>query len=61
MLGVMNASGYAVNTWLPLLTYPAVEAPRFKRGFRWSCGSVCGAGCGYGVGCLVAEEGGEET
>lgn len=39
VLGVMNASGYAMNTWLPLLTYPAVEAPRFKRGFTWSAGA----------------------
>jgi len=36
VLGMMNASGYAVNTWLPFLTYPAVDAPRFKRGFTFS-------------------------
>jgi MFS transporter, ACS family, pantothenate transporter len=36
VLGVMNASGYAVNTWLPLLTYPAIDAPRFKKGFTYS-------------------------
>ncbi len=36
VLGVMNASGYAFNTWLPFLTYPATEAPRFKRGFIYS-------------------------
>lgn len=36
VLGVMNASGYAVNAWLPLLTYPAKRAPRFKRGFTFS-------------------------
>jgi ACS family pantothenate transporter-like MFS transporter len=39
VLGVMNASGYAVNAWLPLLTYPVVEAPRFKRGFCFSVGA----------------------
>lgn len=36
VLGVMNASGYAVNAWLPLLTYPVKHAPRFGRGFRFS-------------------------
>ncbi len=36
VLGVMNASGYAVNTSLPLLTYPAIEAPRFRKGFIYS-------------------------
>ena len=36
VLGMMNASGYAVNTWLPFLTYPAIDAPRFKRGFTFS-------------------------
>ncbi|PMD59829.1 major facilitator superfamily transporter [Hyaloscypha bicolor E] len=36
VLRVMNASGYAVNAWLPLLTYPVVDAPRFRRGFTYS-------------------------
>jgi MFS transporter, ACS family, pantothenate transporter len=36
VLEVMNASGYAVNAWLPLLTYPVVDAPRFRRGFTYS-------------------------
>ncbi|KUJ07900.1 major facilitator superfamily transporter [Mollisia scopiformis] len=36
VLGVMNASGYAVNAWLPLLTYPVTQAPRFKKGFVFS-------------------------
>lgn len=36
VLGITNASGYAFNAWLPLLTYPAVQAPRFKRGFTYS-------------------------
>ncbi|CZS93967.1 related to transporter protein [Rhynchosporium agropyri] len=36
VLGVMNASGYAVNTWLPLLTYPISDTPRFEKGFRYS-------------------------
>lgn len=36
VLGVMNASGYAFNAWLPILTYPTVDAPRFKKGFTYS-------------------------
>jgi ACS family pantothenate transporter-like MFS transporter len=36
VLGIMNASGYAFNAWLPILTYPAVQAPRFKKGFIFS-------------------------
>ena len=36
VLGVMNASAYVVNVWLPMWTYPVTEGPRFKRGFRWS-------------------------
>lgn len=33
VLGLMNAFGYAFNAWLPLLTYPTTDAPRFKKGF----------------------------
>jgi ACS family pantothenate transporter-like MFS transporter len=36
VLGIMNASGYAFNAWLPILTYPVKEAPRFKKGFIFS-------------------------
>jgi len=36
VLGLMNAAGYAVNAWLPLLTYPQVESPRFLKGFVFS-------------------------
>lgn len=36
VLGIMNASGYAFSTWVPLLTYPAVDAPRFRKGFTFS-------------------------
>jgi len=32
----MNACGYAFNAWLPLLTYPQVESPRFHKGFIFS-------------------------
>ncbi len=36
VLGVMNAAGYGVHTWLPVLTYPIEEGPRFKKGFAFS-------------------------
>lgn len=36
VLGIMNAAGYAFNAWLPLLTYPTVDAPRFRKGFVFS-------------------------
>lgn len=39
VLGVMNACGYAFDTWVPLLTFPVEQAPRFPRGFRWSVGA----------------------
>lgn len=32
VLGLMNAFGYAFHAWLPLLTYPQAENPRFKKG-----------------------------
>ena len=36
VLGMMNSLAYAFNAWLPLLTYPVKEAPRFKTGFIFS-------------------------
>lgn len=36
VLGIMNASGYAFNAWLPLLTYPTTDSPRFQKGFTYS-------------------------
>ena len=36
VLGIMNSAAYAINAWLPVLTYPAKEAPRFKHGFIFS-------------------------
>ncbi|KAK6434805.1 hypothetical protein LTR95_009007 [Oleoguttula sp. CCFEE 5521] len=36
VLGLLNAMGYAFNAWLPYLTYPAVSAPRFTKGFIFS-------------------------
>jgi len=32
----MNAFGYAFNAWLPYLTYPALDAPKFRKGFVFS-------------------------
>lgn len=36
ILGLMNASGYAFNAWLPLLTYPQVDQPNFRKGYVFS-------------------------
>jgi MFS transporter, ACS family, pantothenate transporter len=36
VLGIMNAAGYAFNAWLPLLTYPVVDAPQFSKGFIYT-------------------------
>lgn len=36
VLGIMNAFGYAVNAWLPYLVFPAVDAPKFHKGFVFS-------------------------
>ncbi|KAK5729768.1 hypothetical protein LTR17_011634 [Elasticomyces elasticus] len=42
VLGIMNSMGYAFNAWLPYLTYPAVDAPRFRKGFVSSIGLFVG-------------------
>ncbi|KAH8669485.1 putative pantothenate transporter liz1 [Tricladium varicosporioides] len=49
VLGIMNASGYAFNAWLPLLTYPAKQAPRFRKGFIFSTGAYAVQGLWTGV------------
>ncbi|KAI1856789.1 hypothetical protein JX265_011430 [Neoarthrinium moseri] len=36
VIGVMNSLGYAFNAWVPLLTYPQVDAPTFRKGFIFS-------------------------
>ncbi|KAL2864251.1 major facilitator superfamily domain-containing protein [Aspergillus lucknowensis] len=36
VIGIMNAAGYAFNAWLPLLTYPQTDRPRFHKGWIWS-------------------------
>lgn len=33
VLGIMNSVAYAMSTWLPILTYPAIDQPRFHKGF----------------------------
>ncbi|KAK1994116.1 major facilitator superfamily transporter [Colletotrichum falcatum] len=36
VIGIMNSLGYAFNAWVPILTYPQVDAPTFKKGFIFS-------------------------
>lgn len=33
VIGVMNSLGYAFNAFVPLLTFPATDAPFFTKGF----------------------------
>lgn len=36
VIGIMNSLGYAFNAFVPLLTYPQVDAPRFRKGFIYT-------------------------
>ncbi|KAF1931244.1 MFS general substrate transporter [Didymella exigua CBS 183.55] len=36
VIGVMNSIGYAFNAFVPLLTYPQTDAPKFRKGFIYS-------------------------
>ncbi|KAI1137130.1 MFS general substrate transporter [Hypoxylon sp. FL0543] len=36
VIGIMNYMGYAFNAWVPLLTFPQVDSPRFRKGFIFS-------------------------
>jgi ACS family pantothenate transporter-like MFS transporter len=36
VIGVMNSMGYAFNAFVPLLTYPQIDAPKFRKGFIFS-------------------------
>lgn len=45
VLGLMNALGYAFNAWLPVLTYPAVEGPSFRKGFIFTSGAFVAQFC----------------
>lgn len=51
VLGIMNACGYAFNAWLPLLTYPALDGPRFRKGFIFSTAAFIAQ---FGITGLVA-------
>ncbi|KZM24959.1 uncharacterized protein EKO05_0010497 [Ascochyta rabiei] len=36
VIGIMNSMGYAFNAFIPLLTYPQTDAPKFRKGFIYS-------------------------
>ncbi|KAH7037543.1 major facilitator superfamily transporter [Microdochium trichocladiopsis] len=36
VIGIMNSMGYAFNCFVPLFTYPAVDAPTFRKGFVYT-------------------------
>ncbi|KAI0895841.1 MFS general substrate transporter [Annulohypoxylon nitens] len=36
VIGIMNTLGYAFNAWVPLLTFPQVDSPMFRKGFIFS-------------------------
>ncbi|KAF2133775.1 major facilitator superfamily transporter [Dothidotthia symphoricarpi CBS 119687] len=36
VIGIMNSMGYAFNAWVPILTYPQVDSPKFRKGFIFS-------------------------
>ncbi|SMR59008.1 unnamed protein product [Zymoseptoria tritici ST99CH_1E4] len=36
VIGMMNSFGYAVQAWLPYLTFPGVDSPRFLKGWIFS-------------------------
>lgn len=36
VIGMMNSVSFVFNAWVPLFTYPAKSAPRFKTGFIFS-------------------------
>lgn len=36
VIGIMNSLGYAFNAWVPILTYPQVDSPNFRKGFIFS-------------------------
>jgi len=54
----MNAFGYAVNAWLPYLVFPAVDSPRFHKGFVFaSCMFVAQAVITWAVWYMQKREG----
>lgn len=36
VIGIMNSMGYAFSCFIPRFTYPAVDAPTFRKGFIYS-------------------------
>ncbi|KAI2604680.1 MFS general substrate transporter [Hypoxylon sp. NC1633] len=36
VIGIMNSLGYAFFAWVPLLTYPQLDSPMFRKGFIFS-------------------------
>lgn len=36
VIGIMNSMGYAFNAWVPVLTFPQVDSPMFRKGFIFS-------------------------
>lgn len=44
VIGIMNSMGYAFNAFVPLLTYPQVDAPKFRKGFIYSVGAFLAQG-----------------
>lgn len=51
VIGIMNSMGYAFYAWVPLLTYPQVDAPKFRKGFIYTCCAFVAQG---GITALVA-------
>lgn len=49
VIGIMNSMGYAFNAWVPLLTYPQVDAPKFRKGFIFSVCAFVAQGVITGV------------
>lgn len=43
VIGSMNGFQYAVAAWLPILTFPQLESPTFRKGFPTSFGLVIAA------------------
>lgn len=36
VIGIMNSMGYAFNAWVPLLTYPQLDSPTFRKGYIYT-------------------------
>lgn len=49
VIGIMNSMGYAFNAWVPLLTFPQVDAPNFRKRFIYSVCAFAAQGVITGV------------